>query len=469
SIRSNVAAWLHACASKTAIDSIRRSAVRRRIEAAAAASVGAAETPKLLWSDMEPLIDAALLELRDDDRELIVARFLVGRSQAELARELRVSEGTISRRLKKALAALREHLGSSGLAVAGTGTLASALAAGTAKATTTPALAAVAKIGLSGATRSSGASAGAKPATIAIAAIVGTAGLITGAAAIANLGAVGSSSSSLPAARPAVADLGPARPARAIGPFVTLSTSEETFDQRGLWLTDRGMSIRHGLLPGTGESIVANLGISRIDAVPDNPKTRDVEERAELRASVIQLLPLGDYPTRFDDKKRLTISAGFDSAGRLVLRDVDGEIQLGKNEPTWYGVRPPLGWPEFAKIPDDAGPFGIRGPWTEAERIPVTITDREIRFGTESWSAARYAIIDWQRLEGHSRVLGIHAGGRDPRLISTRFKLLLRQDDDGYTIAYFPPGSARSDDWPASFEFSAKNPVRVVNFADKKP
>lgn len=203
----------------------------------------------------------------------------------------------------------------------------------------------------------------------------------------------------------------------------------------------------------------------------DDPATSDLEERALIDATVRQITPLGDEWARFAGISRVSIVCSFDQFGRVVFQDRDGNVQIGRNEPKWYGVRPPMGWPEFGRIPDDAGEFGIFGPWTESERIPVTITADEINFGTKRWSAAKYRVIDWEQRDGYSRVLGLNAGGRDPRMIGTRFRLLIREDYDesgervGYTIAYYPPESSRAQtEWPTGFEVTAGNPVRVVSF-----
>jgi hypothetical protein len=73
--------------------------------------------------------------------------------------------------------------------------------------------------------------------------------------------------------------------------------------------------------------------------------------------------------------------------------------------------------------------------------------------------------VEWDRREGYTRVLSVNAGGRDPRLIGTRFKLLLREEPrsegGGYTMAFYPP-SAGDDRWPTSFEYGEDNPVHVV-------
>ncbi len=474
-VKSSAAAWLHACALGTSVDLIRRADARRRAESRAATdpttriasrSEAAATDSAALWRDLEPVIDRALAQLDERDRALIVARFLAGRTQAELAREAGVSEGTLSRRLHKALANLRARLADAGLAVPSRDTLAVALASASAiaAAATFDTAASLGKIALAGIARPGTPgmpiTAGALATKIAVAAAItiALAGAVITPALLRSNTTAAANSTTQPTA------LGPERPRAPIGPFQVVTASDRSFAERGLWITDDRIAIRHGFNPD-GEPRRATLNITRTTPVKDDPETAGIEERATLDARVASITPIDDAYHRFRAGQRLTLTIGFDSFGRLVLIDTTDTVQLGKNEPRWSGVRPPPGWPEFGRIPEDAGPLGIRGPWTESERIPVTIDDREIYFGASNWVAARYRIIEWDRVQGHTRVLSINAGGRDPRLIGTRFPLLLREDDAGYTMAYFPEGSPRYGDFPSSFEFSPQNPVLVVSFA----
>ncbi len=102
------------------------------------------------WHQIEEVLDVCLAELSDDDRELIVERFFLGRQQREMARDWSVDQSTISRRLSGAVDQLRRHMARRGLTVT-----AAALAAGLAEyasaATLPPGLAAsLNKIGVAG-------------------------------------------------------------------------------------------------------------------------------------------------------------------------------------------------------------------------------------------------------------------------------------------------------------------------------
>lgn len=453
-IRSNVGSWLHAAAMGTSIDLARRGSNRRRVErdAAVERNIASHDDPdRMLWSEIEPVFDEALAALDESDRELIVGRFLAGRSQRELAEEAGVSDGTMHRRINRALDRLRAGLNARGLAVGAAGGLTAALGYGSA--TGAPIGAGLAKIGLAGVGRAT--SAGGAKALVAAAVVLLGAGGVIGASMLAR----GNSGAGLPVAAVVPAEPGPERVDRKIGPFVIVSATDSSFSDRGVWLTDDRFSIRHGVTR-QGEPLVAVLAIDRMRAADDDPDQAVIDMRVE------QISPIGVEHGRFKMGQRVTMSAGFDDLGRMVLTPITEGVQLGRNEPRWFGVRPPKGWAEHGRIPEDAGRFGINGPWTEAERIPVTIDGREILFGTERWQKAIYRIIEWTPMDGYSRVLSVQAGGRNPRLIGTRFKLIIREDEGGYTIGYFPIGSGREGDFPGSFEYSPEHPVRVVSFSD---
>jgi RNA polymerase sigma-70 factor (ECF subfamily) len=56
-------------------------------------------------------VTAAVAKLPDTYREVIVLRFYGGQSCAEISRDLDVPLGTVTKRLSRAYALLREHLG----------------------------------------------------------------------------------------------------------------------------------------------------------------------------------------------------------------------------------------------------------------------------------------------------------------------------------------------------------------------
>ena len=95
----------------------RRSAGRRAGLALRAAegrpSDDAAPSPEsaVLARERRAILLAALSELRDDDREVISARFFLELSEAETAEALGIPRGTVKSRLSRALGRLRGQLG----------------------------------------------------------------------------------------------------------------------------------------------------------------------------------------------------------------------------------------------------------------------------------------------------------------------------------------------------------------------
>ncbi|MFK7760089.1 MAG: RNA polymerase sigma factor, partial [Phycisphaerales bacterium] len=460
SIRSHAGAWLHAAAMGCSIDLMRRAESRRRAERVAGVVERTEQVDRsaeyALWSEIEPMLDEAIASLDVADRELIVGRFLCDRSQHEMAVELGVSDGTVQRRTTKALGKLQKRLSAKGFAVGGVAVLGGALGYSTVGHGSAVLAGSISKIGLVGIAGQS-----MKPAWMSKGVMIGgAAAILAGVLSISvlnvgngnNLGGVGG----LFGFGGSQVEPGPERPSGTIGPFEIVSAGERNFFDRGVWIRDGALVISHGMHHELDEIKRARLKILSSEWSPDEDGVVVIESRVE------RISPLGDEWSRFKMGQRVTIHAWFDDVGRVVLKPMTDGVQLGRNEPKWFGVRPPMGWEEHGRIPEDAGEFGVNGPWTEAERIPFTITEREIKFGAASWTAANYRIVEWTPMEGYSRVLSIHAGGRDPRLIGTRFRLLLREDEDGYTIAYYMPGSSQSNRWPSSFEYSKDNPVQIV-------
>ncbi len=463
-ITSNLGAWLHAAAMGSSIDLIRRSSTIRKSEHAAARANSKDDTPtsgEIRWSEIEPVLDDALAALDPADRDLLVSRYLCTRTQRDIAQELGVSEGTVSRRIDKALNKLRVQLQSRGVQVATSTALLGVLATIPALIVPASLTSSVLKIPLFHSIGSVAGTATKPGSSFAVKALgVGlTLVMLMGGAYIMTHQPTAKLPKPIPTAAiiPLSSADAPDRPKGKIGPFQIVSAGERNGFARGLWIREKRLAIRHGIEPESGRVKVASLEILA--------REKD-EQGVVLMTRVRDIIPAGDQYSRFELGQSVDIHVSFDEYGRIVLKPLTDGVQLGANEPRWFGVRPPLGWEEYGRIPDDAGPGGLLGPWTEAERIPVTITNREIRFGTDTWQAAIYRIVEWDKRDGYARVESIHAGGRNPRLIGTRFRLIIRKDDEGYTIAYFPPSASDDLAWPSGFEYSADNPVTVVKIRE---
>jgi RNA polymerase sigma factor (sigma-70 family) len=99
--------WTHRVAINLATSQLRRRRVERRARA------------RLARGDVSPAPDTAsavavrgaLAELADDHRRVLVLRYVLDWSTAEIAHEEQVSEDAVRQRLHRARAALRERLG----------------------------------------------------------------------------------------------------------------------------------------------------------------------------------------------------------------------------------------------------------------------------------------------------------------------------------------------------------------------
>ena len=112
-VTGSLVGWLHQVAHGKAVDVVRREAAQgRRKQEQALLPPPEPERP---WAEISPLLDLALAELASESREILVAHFLQGANQGQLAARLGLSQPTVSRRLAAAIAALREKLAARGV------------------------------------------------------------------------------------------------------------------------------------------------------------------------------------------------------------------------------------------------------------------------------------------------------------------------------------------------------------------
>ena len=101
-VRQSLGGWLHAVATRLAVDMRRSDTSRRRRE------IGhVCELANPTWAMVSQELDEAMATLPDASRELIVRHFLRGESQARLAADLSTSAATLSRRMKVSIEELR--------------------------------------------------------------------------------------------------------------------------------------------------------------------------------------------------------------------------------------------------------------------------------------------------------------------------------------------------------------------------
>lgn len=123
SVSHSVGAWLHQAATNLAVDAVRSDSARRRREHAYAEDASEENGEASLrevqnWAELSPIVDEALSELPNETRNLLVAHFLCGRPQNELAAEAGTSAATMCRRIKAGVEALQSRLRDRGITMA---------------------------------------------------------------------------------------------------------------------------------------------------------------------------------------------------------------------------------------------------------------------------------------------------------------------------------------------------------------
>jgi len=110
---SSVTGWLYT-ATRNAAFNLMRNEERRRQRERTALDL-APEGTEDAWAQVKPMLDAAIDELGDADREAVLLRFFEGRGFAEIGRRLRVSENAARMRVERALDKLHALLTRRGL------------------------------------------------------------------------------------------------------------------------------------------------------------------------------------------------------------------------------------------------------------------------------------------------------------------------------------------------------------------
>lgn len=113
-VRTSVGGWLHSLATSRATNAVRDRSTRARHERQAA-EANAEESFEPGWSELAPLIDSSIASLHEEVRLPLVLHYLHGQSQQEIARTLRISQPTVSRRLGAGVEQLRAALRARGV------------------------------------------------------------------------------------------------------------------------------------------------------------------------------------------------------------------------------------------------------------------------------------------------------------------------------------------------------------------
>lgn len=127
---ASLAGWLYSSAQLASAAVVRgeRRRKARELKAYSLETMATDPTTETDWTKIRPVLDTAMAELRDDDREAVLLRFFQQRSFAEVGGALRSSEEAARKRVDRALDKLRAALAKHGV-VSTSAALATALSA----------------------------------------------------------------------------------------------------------------------------------------------------------------------------------------------------------------------------------------------------------------------------------------------------------------------------------------------------
>ena len=121
--RPVLAGWLHRTAQNLAANAV-RAEVRRRVreQKSAAMNDQFSNETDATWDHIAPHLDAALDELSETDRDVLLFRYFQGKSAREIAQTLGLSDEAAQKRVNRAVERLREIFAKRGVAI-GAGSL----------------------------------------------------------------------------------------------------------------------------------------------------------------------------------------------------------------------------------------------------------------------------------------------------------------------------------------------------------
>lgn len=479
-IRSNVAAWLHACALRTSIDLQRARTTRRNAEMAIEpADASAMDEAERSWREIKPLLDEAIAALDERDRGLIVSRFLSGRPQVDMAREAGIHPGTMHRRIDEALEKLRQELARRGVAPAvavGAGTLAFA-GAGKVSASLTSSFVSIglAEMGASGSSTLAG-SGGLGLVTVLTVSV----GLVVGVVGGVGLGTIGGWWSFGDSSSAVIGGVA-AAPAHAVSGGFDRPTKETdraalvlmlSSDISGGTMTHAGDEIRLEFpskkLGGKQVAIVMRVKESKTEA--DRTTAKVVIESTTLPADNPLHSIIGktqDATIRVDGEHvRFGVTTNWTptEADKKADRSLPAIIE-------WTGGRSDEKKtnPGRESIPSFAGKWNWVEDWEirfDPDNIYLTWKDE----GGNDHNVFRFRILDWENAGSHCRIQTIVSeSSKENGMIGKRVKMLARRNPDGYSIVLKEPHGAAVNEWPEGFDVKPGSGLMLLKFREAKP
>ncbi len=115
--RAIISGWLHRTARNLAAKTV-RTEVRRRLREQRAAELPTSDHEPD-WNEIAPVLDSALAELSDTDRDVVLLRFFERKTAAQIGAALKLSEEAAQKRVTRALEKLRSLFAREGISVSG--------------------------------------------------------------------------------------------------------------------------------------------------------------------------------------------------------------------------------------------------------------------------------------------------------------------------------------------------------------
>ncbi|MBL7647885.1 MAG: sigma-70 family RNA polymerase sigma factor [Candidatus Hydrogenedentes bacterium] len=114
-VRTSLGGWLHRAATTRSLDRIRHEARRRARESAYERH--APKATEASWDDIQEHVDAAINQLPESTRDMIVAHFLGRKTHEEIAEELGMNRRAVSQRIQRGLDTIRRDFARRGIAL----------------------------------------------------------------------------------------------------------------------------------------------------------------------------------------------------------------------------------------------------------------------------------------------------------------------------------------------------------------
>ncbi|MBY0311794.1 MAG: RNA polymerase sigma factor [Phycisphaerales bacterium] len=455
-IRSNAAAWLHACAIRTSIDLMRKRGTSTRAEHAASVSDASDENVPG-WRELKPLLDQALAELSESDRELIVVRFLVGRLEIDMAREADCSPGTMHRRIDRALDKLRSRIASAGLAIGGAAGLSAALAAASSQSPAPALTRSLMEIGLANITT---------PASAAL----------SGKAQGGTLLIVGASTLALASVIAGITGFGmfggdPAPATTATTTPTVMRAERATATESAQRLVEGTIDDRpHSTLECDGSTLrvatSADDGGPGMDVMTINIESASGKAKnAKVTMRFVSLRPASDKPSGLQE----FVGQTWTGECRIVGDRVDlvlNDPKTPERQLRWGGRRTSTTVAEPAKPASVKPPLPeLVGSWREVPDWSLFMGKDEITVKSGNYEVMRLRIEEWTPVDEHAKVKVFAARYMNAELIGVRFCMLVRKTTDGYTLALPNSPTAKLNEFPASVEPTPGSRIAVLRFS----